>query len=98
MLSACFEPCSDHGLRFKNKPWELTFWRKIVYPFFILCGNGSVYCMVTGLGQHRPPKPQVMGPIPMLPQTDDNYGQESCAILCLHPLVSSPPILVIADR
>ena len=65
---------------------------------FILCGNGSVYCMVTGLGQHRPLKPQVMGPIPMLPQTDDNYGQESCSILCLHPLVSSPPILVIADR
>ena len=68
-----------------------------LWPIFILCGNGSVYCMVTGLGQHRPPKPQVMGPIPMLPQTDDNYGQESCAILCLHPLVSSPPILVIAD-
>ena len=36
MLSACFEPCSDHSLSFKNKPWELTFWRKIVYPFFIL--------------------------------------------------------------
>ena len=36
MLSACFEPCSDHGLRFKNKPWELIFSRKIVYPFFIL--------------------------------------------------------------
>ena len=69
-----------------------------LWPIFILCGNGSVYCMVTGLGQHRPPKPQVMGPIPMLPQTDDNYGQESCSILCLHPLVSSPPILVIADR
>ena len=33
----------------------------------------------------------------MLPETDNNYGQESCAILCLHPLISSPPLLVIAD-
>ena len=33
----------------------------------------------------------------MLPETENNYGQESCAILCLHPLISSPPLLVIAD-
>ena len=68
-----------------------------LWPIFILCGDGSVYCMVTGLGPNCPQKSKVMGPIPMLPQTEDNYGQESCAILCLHPLISSPPILIIAN-
>lgn len=68
-----------------------------LWPIFILCGDGSVYCMVTGLGQHRPQKPRVMGPLPMLPEASDNYGNEACAILCLHPMISSPPILVIAS-
>ena len=36
----------------------------------------------------------VMGPLPMLPESDDNYGSDACALLCLHPVISSPPILV----
>ena len=34
----------------------------------------------------------------MYPESSDNYGLDSCAILCLHPLISSPPILVIASN
>ena len=34
----------------------------------------------------------------MFPESEDNYGSESCSILCLHPLISSPPILVIATN
>lgn len=34
----------------------------------------------------------------MLPESQDNYGSESCSILCLHPLISSPPVLVIATN
>ena len=32
-----------------------------LWPIFILCGDGSVYCMVTGLGKHRPSRPRIMG-------------------------------------
>jgi nuclear pore complex protein Nup88 len=67
-----------------------------LWPIFILCGDGSVYCMVTGIGDNKPVRHQVMGPLAMLPEADDNYGNDSCAILCLHPMISSPPILVIA--
>ena len=32
-----------------------------LWPIFILCGDGSVYCMVTGLGLNCPQKSKVMG-------------------------------------
>ena len=67
-----------------------------LWPVFILFGDGSVYFVVTGLGQYRPEKPVVMGPLSMLPESEDNYGIDACAITCLHPMISSPPILVIA--
>merc|ERR1719270_2117364 len=34
----------------------------------------------------------------MFPEAEDNYGTDSCSILCLHPLISSPPVLVIATN
>ena len=34
----------------------------------------------------------------MYPEAPDNYGAESCSILCLHPMISSPPLLVIATN
>ena len=67
-----------------------------LWPIFILCGDGSVYFVISGLNQAGLSiRPQVMGPLPMLPEAEDNYGSEACAILCLHPMISSPPLLVI---
>jgi nuclear pore complex protein Nup88 len=65
-----------------------------LWPVFILCGDGSVYFVV--LGHKEDKKPRVMGPLPMLPESEDNYGTDACAILTLHPMISSPPIVVIA--
>ncbi len=71
---------------------------------FVLHGNGSVFCLTTGLGAHRrrvgpDGGGRMSGPLAMLPQRDDDYGGDaSCALLCLHPLISSPPILVIATN
>merc|ERR1719225_253454 len=68
------------------------------WPVFILWGDGRVFFVITSLGGQNSPasKPRIMGPLPMLPESDDNYGSDACAILCLHPVISSPPILVIA--
>ena len=68
-----------------------------LWPLFILCGDGSVFCMVTSsLNQNQ--KPKLMGPLSMYPESDDNYGTDACSILCLHPKISSPPILIIATN
>jgi len=69
-----------------------------IYPVFILWGDGRIFFVATTIGQKiQPAKSRnVMGPLPMLPESDDNYGSDACALLCLHPVISSPPILVIA--
>lgn len=49
-------------------------------------------------GEHRPRSPRVFGPLSMLPaSSSDSSSAESCSILCLHPFISSPPVIVIAD-
>ena len=64
-----------------------------LWPVFILCGDGSVYFAFL----NKEKKSQnLMGPLTMLPESQDNYGLDFCAILCLHPQISSPPILVLA--
>lgn len=70
-----------------------------LWPMFILHGNGSVFCLSTGLGSHKPEGgSRMLGPLAMFPEASDNYGTDSCSVLCLHPLISSPPILVIATN
>ena len=67
------------------------------WPLFILWGDGRVYFVVTtftGQNSQAAARPRVMGPLPMLPESEDNYGSDACGILCLHPMISSPPILV----
>lgn len=39
-------------------------------------------------------KPVVFGSLSMYPQAVDNYGVESCSIMCLQ---TTPPIVVIAE-
>ena len=66
------------------------------WPIFILWGDGRIFFVITSLGgqNSQASKPRVMGPLPMLPESDDNYGSDACGLLCLHPVISSPPILV----
>lgn len=65
-----------------------------LYPLYILYGNGETYLSYTSqaniLTVSRP-----IGPLPMYPAAEDNYGYDACAILCL-PCV--PSILVIATE
>ncbi|XP_068173719.1 nucleoporin 88 [Antennarius striatus] len=67
---------------------------QLVYPLFILYENGETYLSYTsyanGLIIGKP-----IGPLPMYPAAEDNYGYDACAILCL-PCV--PSILVIATE
>lgn len=65
-----------------------------VFPLYILYENGETYLSYTsqsnGVSASRP-----VGPLPMYPAAEDNYGYDACAILCL-PCV--PSILVIATE
>lgn len=64
------------------------------YPLYILYENGETYLSYTsqfnGLNVSK-----LVGPLPMYPAAEDNYGYDACAILCL-PCV--PSILVIATE
>ncbi|XP_031142840.1 nucleoporin 88 [Sander lucioperca] len=67
---------------------------QLVYPLYILYENGETYVSYTsqtnGVSLTKP-----VGPLPMYPAAEDNYGYDACAILCL-PCV--PSILVIATE
>ncbi|XP_034557608.1 nucleoporin 88 [Notolabrus celidotus] len=67
---------------------------QLVYPLYILYENGETYLSYTsqtnGVRLSTP-----VGPLPMYPAAEDNYGYDACAILCL-PCV--PSILVIATE
>uniref|UniRef100_A0A673L166 Nuclear pore complex protein Nup88-like n=1 Tax=Sinocyclocheilus rhinocerous TaxID=307959 RepID=A0A673L166_9TELE len=84
-----FGPLADSprlsGLRMKA---EL-----LVYPLYILYGNGETFLSYISLTHSNFGKP--MGPLPMYPAAEDNYGYDACAVLCL-PCV--PNILVIATE
>ncbi|XP_058490953.1 nucleoporin 88 [Solea solea] len=65
-----------------------------VYPLYILYENGETYVSYTSQANNvNLTKP--VGPLPMYPAAEDNYGYDACAILCL-PCV--PSILVIATE
>lgn len=38
-------------------------------------------------------QPKVYGPVTMFPAADDNYGQDSCSLLCLQ---CQPPVIAMA--
>ncbi|XP_057216248.1 nucleoporin 88 [Triplophysa rosa] len=65
----------------------------VVYPLYILYGNGETYLSYISLTHGNLGKP--LGPLSMYPVAEDNYGYYACAVLCL-PCV--PNILVIATE
>lgn len=66
----------------------------MVYPLYILYENGETYLSYTSQARSLSVSKPI-GPLPMYPAAEDNYGYDACAILCL-PCV--PNILVIATE
>ncbi|XP_072271618.1 nuclear pore complex protein Nup88 isoform X2 [Pyxicephalus adspersus] len=73
-----------HGLNSKEET---------AYPLYILYENGETFLIYINL--HNGNVGKLLGPLPMHPAAEDNYGYDACAVLCL-PCV--PSILVIATE
>ncbi|XP_028823533.1 LOW QUALITY PROTEIN: nucleoporin 88 [Denticeps clupeoides] len=67
----------------------------VVFPLYILYGNGETFLSYTSLTRSGGRLGKPLGPLPMYPAAEDNYGYDACAVLCL-PCV--PNILVIATE
>uniref|UniRef100_A0A8D1U2G1 Nucleoporin 88 n=1 Tax=Sus scrofa TaxID=9823 RepID=A0A8D1U2G1_PIG len=67
----------------------------VAYPLYILRENGETFLMYVSLVHSPGSVGKLLGPLPMHPAAEDNYGYDACAILCL-PCV--PNILVIATE
>ena len=69
-----------------------------LWPVFVLRGDGSVVTLLTGVGDNAIYQPDVSGPLTMMPESESNYGADSCSILCIQAAAGAPPILVIATE
>ncbi|XP_031513160.1 nuclear pore complex protein Nup88 isoform X2 [Papio anubis] len=67
----------------------------VAYPLYILYENGETFLTYISLLHSPGTIGKLLGPLPMHPAAEDNYGYDACAILCL-PCV--PNILVIATE
>nr|XP_034171113.1 nuclear pore complex protein Nup88 [Osmia lignaria] len=68
-------------------------WNQIEWPILILRGNGEVLIVRGNLLHDSHEVPVVSGSLSMYPPADDNYGIDSCSIMCIQ---TTPPIVVIA--
>ncbi|CAB3375663.1 Hypothetical predicted protein [Cloeon dipterum] len=69
----------------------------LVRPIAVLFGNGDVFIVVPPNYSTDTPSglnAKLFGPLRIHPSTPDNYGTESCSLLCLP---CQPPVLVIAS-
>ncbi|KAJ8343028.1 hypothetical protein SKAU_G00329560 [Synaphobranchus kaupii] len=67
----------------------------LAYPLYVLYENGETYLIYTSLAHSGGTLGKLLGPLPMYPAAEDNYGYDACAVLCL-PCV--PNILVITTE
>ncbi|KAM8956328.1 nuclear pore complex protein Nup88 isoform 2-T2 [Lycaon pictus] len=67
----------------------------LAHPLYILYENGETFLTYLSLAHSPGTVGKLLGPLPMHPAAEDNYGYDACAILCL-PCV--PNILVIATE
>ncbi|XP_067864020.1 nucleoporin 88 [Heptranchias perlo] len=67
-----------------------------VHPLYILYENGETFLIYFNL-THKSTGliGRLLGPLPMHPAAEDNYGYDACAIICLP---CAPNILVIATQ
>ncbi|XP_034487774.1 nuclear pore complex protein Nup88 [Drosophila innubila] len=64
---------------------------KVEWPIVILRENGNIYILLAGIDSEMT---RLQGPITISPQTNANYGLESCALLIIPSL---PPTVIIAE-
>lgn len=76
-----------------NEIKEAVDWNQIEWPILVLRGNGEVLIVRGNFLLENYENPVVLGSLSMYPSTDDNYGIDSCSIMCLQ---TTPPIVVIA--
>uniref|UniRef100_A0A6I8NFR0 Nucleoporin 88 n=1 Tax=Ornithorhynchus anatinus TaxID=9258 RepID=A0A6I8NFR0_ORNAN len=79
----------------KNASGQLGRDEVLAHPLYILYENGETFLTYVSLRQSTGSLGKPLGPLPMHPAAEDNYGYDACAILCL-PCV--PNILVIATE
>lgn len=72
---------------------ETIDWNQIEWPILVLRGNGEVLIVRGNVLLENCENPVVLGSLSMYPSTDDNYGIDSCSIMCLQ---TTPPIVVVA--
>ncbi|XP_012253923.2 nuclear pore complex protein Nup88 [Athalia rosae] len=77
----------------KNIEINNVEWNNIEWPILVLKGNGDVYMVRGNALPPKAEKPVVTGPLSMYPRAHDNYGIDSCSIMCLQ---TTPPLVVIA--
>ncbi|KAJ0063758.1 hypothetical protein NL108_006702 [Boleophthalmus pectinirostris] len=65
-----------------------------LYPLYILYENGETYVSYTSQSNGITLS-KLVGPLPMYPAAEDNYGYDACAILCIP---CEPSILIIATE
>lgn len=66
-------------------------WDNLNWPIYILRGDGEVFSIVIDINNKK--KPYLEGPYAMYPSSDDNYGNDACAILCFK---TTPPVIAIS--
>ncbi|KAK1117799.1 hypothetical protein K0M31_015734 [Melipona bicolor] len=68
-------------------------WNQIEWPILVLRGSGEVLIVRGNILHDVHENPVVSGSLSMYPPADDNYGIDSCSIMCLQ---TTPPIVVVA--
>ncbi|OAD55069.1 Nuclear pore complex protein Nup88 [Eufriesea mexicana] len=68
-------------------------WNQIEWPILVLRGNGEVLIVRGNILHDAHENPVVSGSLSMYPPADDNYGIDSCSIMCLQ---TTPPMVIIA--
>ncbi|KAI4454450.1 nucleoporin nup84-related [Holotrichia oblita] len=81
----------DESKPVRKQPVVIT--NSVKWPVLVLYGNGDVYVTYVGLKSIGTPT-AIKGPLPMLPNVDEDFEQDFCSILCLQ---STPPIVCLAN-
>ncbi|XP_053563489.1 nuclear pore complex protein Nup88 [Bombina bombina] len=87
--------CDFGPLAVISKGFGLNGKETHAYPLYILYENGETFLIYIDLHTSASNVGKLLGPLPMHPAAEDNYGFDACSVLCL-PCI--PNILVIATE
>ncbi|XP_014296853.1 nuclear pore complex protein Nup88 [Microplitis demolitor] len=79
--------------KFGNFTKETPHWSDIEWPILVLRGDGNVFLIYGNILSNSNQKPLVQGSLSIYPASFDNYGVDSCSIVCLP---TTPPLVAIA--